>query len=273
MNIATSAAPANAGSADAIALPTPTVAIIGAATLYLGDCYEILPRLGWLPALVMDPPYAFDTSGGGRFRAARGHTDQIAAEGLADGFDHQIINSLLCGSVVVFCHNDQLPGLLAYLDGNFDRFALCSWIKSNPMPVANKHYQPDSEFYVHAWNSGFHPIGELADKKRHVVAPVGRTKDFGHPTVKPDHVMNKIITNVSGSTICDPFMGTGSTGVAAVRAGRAFIGIEKNPIHFATACARLAAAQGLEPAGVPTLSPDQQGRPLPIIPPAQGEPK
>jgi len=41
-------------------------------------------------------------------------------------------------------------------------------------------------------------------------------------------------------------MGTGSTGVAALKAGRSFIGIEKNPKHFSTACARLAAVQGLE---------------------------
>ncbi|WP_254913684.1 site-specific DNA-methyltransferase [Sphingobium sp. Z007] len=246
MDSATSAAPVMTGSADDIALPaTPTVAIIGAATLYLGDCYDILPRLGWFPALVMDPPYAFDTSGGGRFRAARGHTDQIAAEGLDEGFSHDIINPLLCGSVIVFCHNDQIPALSTYLDGNFERFVICSWIKSNPMPVANKHYQPDTEFYIHAWNSGFHPQGELADKKRHVVAPVGRSKEFSHPTVKPDNVMTKIVRNAAGATICDPFMGTGSTGVAVVRDGRSFIGIEKNPAHFATACARLAAAQGL----------------------------
>ena len=58
--------------------------------------------------------------------------------------------------------------------------------------------------------------------------------------------MDKIITNVAGELICDPFMGTGSTGVAAVKGGRQFIGIEKNPKHFATACARLATAQGLE---------------------------
>src|SRR3546814_9479918 len=89
------------------------------------------------------PPYAFETSGGGKFRAARRHTDQIACEDLDQGFDHLIINPLLCGSVVVFCHNDQVPELSTYLSGSFERFAICNWIKSNPMPVANKHYQPD----------------------------------------------------------------------------------------------------------------------------------
>src|SRR3546814_15967825 len=77
---------------------------------------------------------------------------------------HLIINPLLCGSVVVFCHNDQVPELSTYLSGSFERFAICNWIKSNPMPVANKHYQPDCEIYIHAWNRGHHPQGELAER-------------------------------------------------------------------------------------------------------------
>ena len=187
MACATSAALAEAGSANALYLPAaPTVAIIGAATLYLGDCYEILPRLGWLPAIVTDPPYEFRAEGGGMYRAARTGMDDILAEGLSDGFDHSIINPLLCGSVVVFCHNDQLPKLLPYLDGNFKRQAVCIWRKKNPQPVANKHYRPVMEFYVHAWNDGFHPRGELADLDRQVIAMSPRGEDkFGHPTVKP----------------------------------------------------------------------------------------
>ncbi|HEY9581128.1 MAG TPA: DNA methyltransferase [Rhizorhapis sp.] len=219
--------------------------IVGRATLYLGDAYAILPTLGWFDVVCTDPPYAFETSGGGKFRAARRHTDQIACEDLDQGFDHLIINPLLCGSVVVFCHNDQVPELSTYLSGSFERFAICNWIKSNPMPVANKHYQPDCEIYIHAWNRGHHPQGELADKRRHIVAPVGRRGAFGHPTVKPDAVMDKIVRNLAPGSICDPFMGTGSTGVAAVKTGRKFVGIEHNPAHFATACQRLASAQKL----------------------------
>ncbi len=69
-----------------------------------------------------------------------------------------------------------------------------------------------------------------------------RIADFDHPTVKPGPVMDKIVRNVAGSTICDPFMGTGSTGVAAIKAGRRFVGIEKNPRHFETAVTRLTLA-------------------------------
>ena len=223
--------------------PNSTAITFGSATLYCGDSYQILPKLGYVDAIVTDPPYEFRAEGGGMYRAARQGMDQILDEGLAEGFDHSIINPLLCGSVVVFCHNDQLPKLLPYLDGSFERQAVCIWRKKNPQPVANKHYRPVMEFYVHAWNRGHHPRGALEDLDRMIVAmsPRGEAK-FGHATVKPDEVMDKIIKNVAPGVIADPFMGTGSTGVAALKAGRRFIGIEKNAAHFETACHRIRAA-------------------------------
>lgn len=222
-----------------------TVARIGnRVTLYCGDAYAIRPTLGWMDADVMDPPYEFRAEGGGQYRKARkGGMDQIVDEQLHKGFDHTIVNPLLCGAAVVFCHNNQLAKLLPYLDVSFERLALCMWRKRNPQPLANKHYRPDSEFYVHCWSRGYHPQGTLAEKARTVDAYSVRGKaKFGHPTVKPEAVMDKILRNVAGSTICDPFMGTGSTGVAAVKAGKAFVGIEQNPTHFETACRRIAAA-------------------------------
>lgn len=213
---------------------------IGDARLILGDSYAVLPTLGWVDAIVTDPPYEFRASGGGHYRQSRKGMDQIIDEGLHKGFDHSIINSLLCGSVAVFCHNDQLHKLLPYLAGNFKRQALCIWRKKNPQPVANRHYRPVMEIYIHAWNDGFHPRGDLVDLDRQIeaYAPRGAAK-FGHPTVKPNVVMDKIIRNVAGQLVSDPFMGTGSTGVASIKAGKRFIGIEKNPEHFETACRRI----------------------------------
>lgn len=215
---------------------------IGPATLCLGDAYEIRPTLGWFDADVMDPQYEFNNSGGGAFRKARGASDQIVAEGLDQGFDHAVINPLLCGAVVVFCHNDQLPKLLPYLDGSFHRFVVNFWAKPNPSPHRNKHYLADTEPYIHAWNRGHAPVGEHHDMHRWISAGSMPSKLFGHPTVKPEAVMAKIIRNVAGQSICDPFMGTGSTGVAAIRAGKRFVGIERNPVHFETACERVRAA-------------------------------
>ena len=224
--------------------PTATIGPADApiATLYLGDAYVIRPALGWMDADVMDPPYLFDNSGGGAFRKSRQGANLIVAEGLDQGFDHRIINPLLCGSTVVFCHNDQLPELLPYLNGLFHRFCLLGWIKPNPSPMANKHYLADVEPFIHAWNPGWHPQGEHHDKHRWVTAGSMKSAVFGHPTVKPATVMDKIIANVAGRTICDPFMGTGSTGVAAIKAGRRFVGIERSRKHFDTAVERLTAA-------------------------------
>jgi site-specific DNA-methyltransferase (adenine-specific) len=228
--------PARPGSERHVVTIGPSV------TLYCGDAYAIRPLLGWMDADVMDPPYLFDNRGGGHFRSTRPGSNQIVDEGLDQGFDHRIINPLLCGAAVVFCHNDQLPQLLPFMGGSFSRFALLVWEKPNPMPMRNKHYLPDTEPFIHAWSKGYAPVGDHHDMHRVVRALSFKTSLYQHATVKPDAVMDKIIRNVAGETICDPFMGTGSTGVAAVKAGKRFIGIEQNPTHFETACHRIAAA-------------------------------
>jgi hypothetical protein len=217
--------------------------IIGTATLYCGDAYKIRPTLGFHDADVLDPPYAFRATGGGQYRARRPMMNRIVEEDLHRGFDMAIVNPLLCGAAIVFAHNDQLAELLAVVQGQFHRYALCVWQKTIPQPLANKHYRPDVEFYVHAWNRGYHPAGDMADLLRisRITSPRGSAR-FDHPTTKPDALMTKIITNVAGESVCDPFMGTGSTGVAAVRAGKRFTGIEHNAAYFATAVRRITAA-------------------------------
>lgn len=218
------------------------VEVIGTATLILGDCADVLPTLGVFDIGVMDPPYAFSTSGGGKFRKARPNMDRIAAAGLDAGFDMDLLSPGQFRSLIVFCHNDQLYRLLPRLAARYKRHAVLGWRKTNPMPVANKHYQPDTEFFVHAWLDGYHPAGALAEKKRWVDGVSGRFSGVDHPTAKPDYVMDKIMTNAAGQTVCDPFMGSGSTGVAAVKAGRSFTGIEIDPEWFELACRRIDAA-------------------------------
>lgn len=209
----------------------PTLVILGNATLYLGDAYKIVPTLGEVSCLCTDPPYEFNASGGGIFRKNRTVMDRIEASGLDKGFDCKIFNPELHHSIIVFCHNDQIHKVAPYLAENYKRYALCGWRKTNPMPVANKHYQPEIEIYFHAWNKGYHPMGELKDKKRIFDYQVGKSK-YEHPTVKPLELMRKIMKNVNGDTILDPFAGTGSTGIAALEAGKKFIGIEHDPEYF-----------------------------------------
>lgn len=212
--------------------------IIGDCRLLLGDCHEIMPTLDRVDAIVTDPPYEFETSGGGKMRAERSMLEEIEANGLNKGFDHRFMTQGLCDSVVTFCHRNQLPILLSFLTAEFPRLELCRWIKTNPMPVANKSYKPDCEHYIHAWNEDGYPVGDLADKGTNFTSPVGKSA-FDHPTVKPLDLMLKIITNVNGNLILDPFMGTGTTGVACLLRGRKFIGIEHNEKYFDIACGRI----------------------------------
>jgi len=211
---------------------------IGNCRLARGDCHDILPEIDKVDALVTDPPYEIETSGGGIFRSNRGCMDRIAEMGIDKGFDHSFLTPAIADSVVCFCHNDQLAKLLPWFAEQFEKYALCSWHKENPMPVANKHYKPDTEFYIHAWNKVGHPVGDLCQKARYVFAPVGKS-EWQHPTVKPDKVMDKIMANVNGETVLDCFMGTGSTGIAAIKAGKKFVGIEREPKFFDIACKRI----------------------------------
>lgn len=218
------------------------IVTIGNATLIHGNAYEEIDRLGSFDILCTDPPYKFDNRGGGTFRKTRKGADQIVAEGLDQGFDHRIIDPMLYRSVFVFCHNDQLAALLPYLAGLYQRYALLFWAKPSPSPMANKHYLADVEPYIHAWQEGYHPIGAHHDKHRFLITNPVANRIYEHATVKPAALMDKIMRNANGDTVLDPFMGTGSTGVAALRAGKRFTGIEKNEKHFLTACKRIRAA-------------------------------
>lgn len=211
---------------------------IGNAKLILADCSAAMPSIEPVCAIVTDPPYEFKSEGRGVFREKRQYMNEIRDSGLSDGFDHNLLHNGRAGSVFCFCHNDQLLKLLHHFQYQFRRVAVCQWHKTNPMPVRNKHYLPDTEFYIHAWNEGFHPIGEHQDMSRYFISAAG-TNNFGHPTEKPIDLMNKIIRNVNGQSILDPFMGTGTTGVAAIQNGKSFIGIEKDQKWFDIACERI----------------------------------
>lgn len=206
---------------------------LGNATLYLGDAYKIVPTLGEVDCLASDPQYQFNAQGGGKWKKARPkHMNEIEKKGLNKGFDQNIINPKLHKSVVVFCHQNQIFKLGAYLEESYKRVTLCAWRKSNPSPLANKNYIAECELYFHAWNQGHHPLGEIKDLKRIIDYKNGQQSEFDHPTVKPLFVMDKIMRNINGNTILDPFAGTGSTGISALKAGKKFIGIEYDPVYF-----------------------------------------
>ena len=190
---------------------------IGDATLYLGDCREVLPTLGAVDAVITDPPYGIG------FGAK--HTKWSANRGVALGeWDNETpdISFLL----------DLTPDAIIW---GGERFALpvrrrwLTWVKPDAAPTfASTEY---------AWTSRDAPA-------RHFVYAVGAVNQerVEHPTQKPVALMEWCLGFLpSAASILDPFMGSGTTGVACARLGRKFIGVEIEPRYFDIACRRIEA--------------------------------
>jgi site-specific DNA-methyltransferase (adenine-specific) len=197
---------------------------IGDATLYLGDCLEILPTLGKVDAVVTDPPYGIAYQHGARKGGRLMGTDGMAIAGDDKPFDP---SPWLPLGECLFWGAEHFKNRLP--DGG-------RWLVWNKRRVGVVRDQGCVE---NAWcsNPG---VTRLIDHPWDG-ADLGRERGTPrvHSNQKPIDVMAWSIGFVEGQTILDPYMGSGTTGVACVAAGRAFVGIEIDPVHFSAACRRI----------------------------------
>jgi site-specific DNA-methyltransferase (adenine-specific) len=126
-----------------------------------------------------------------------------------------------------------------FIGAGFKFHSLLVWDKI--VPNRTRYYMKDSEFTLYLWKGRARDIRHGGSKR---VVRLARPVGAVHPTQKPIELMRLYINNSSdpGDLVLDPFMGSGTTLVAAVNAGRRAIGIEKSPEHFEAACARVRAA-------------------------------
>ena len=211
-------------------------------TLYLGDCLEIAPTLTGVDAVITDPPYGMDWdvntmrfSGGNSPNVKRGnfrssplapiHGDTKPFEP-APWMEYEICvmwgsnhyaNKLPLGTTLVWLKRHP------ELYGSFLSDAEMAWMKTGcGIYCYYKQFPPP----IRAIESGGNPCNPLAV----------------HPTQKPIGLMSWCMERAKvpdGATVLDPYMGSGSTGIACLQTGRNFVGIEIDPNHFKTACARL----------------------------------
>jgi len=207
---------------------------IGDATLYLGDCMEVVPTLHKVDAVVTDPPYVISTSGGSSYAKKRVKHLKVINNHIDKGFDISLLNSFK--NWFVFCGKHQIVELIQFAESQNLRWQLLTWNKTNPIAILTCNtYLNDAEYMIHAFEKM-----DFLDKRRFIVGP-SEISGFDHPTVKPQYVMTKAINTAShlGDVVADFFMGTGSTGVACAQMGRSFIGIEKELKYFDIACRRI----------------------------------
>lgn len=186
---------------------------IGRAKLACGDCRDILPTLGKVDAVVTDPPYP---NNAGHF------VEAIAAA-------EQFFQEYACDHWLVFWTEIEKPPVPLH------HVATHIWHRTNTNRPDN--YEPIYEFRSD-------PTKRASRVLPFCVVFPGLTgiEASGHPTEKNVKLMRALIKPTARS-ILDPFMGSGTTGVAAVQMGRDFIGIEREPKYFDIACKRIEDAQ------------------------------
>jgi hypothetical protein len=212
------------------------IVAIGDATLYLGDCREILPTLERVDAVITDPPYGINRSGQagmnslkrGRKNSRTYHEDM--------GWDYE----RPCGGLMSMIL--EKTGISMIWGGDHLSDLLPRGGKWLVWDKGQRINQSDGEI---AWTNVPGALRIATINRCEIGQDVGvwRGASF-HPTQKPVSLMAWCIEQAGmPETILDPFMGSGTTGVAAVRLGRKFIGIEREPKYFEVACRRIEDAQ------------------------------
>lgn len=204
---------------------------IGLATLYLGDCVELLPSVSRCDLLLTDPPYGLGIDGQKESINANPKHNRKAHEHL--GWDAERPSRLAFELMLHKSENQIIWGGNYFIDRlpPRPRKGWLFWDKGQRDLTMS-----DGEF---AWSSFDFP-SRAYTLNRAALAQDGTE----HPTQKPIRLMKWCLGLVpAAQTVLDPFMGSGSTGVAAVAMGKQFIGIEKEPRYFDIACRRIEDAQ------------------------------
>lgn len=224
--------------------------IIGDSVLYLGDCLGILPKITGIDAIISDPPYGINLHalcGTGRDRIVI-RDKPLNVRILGDDKPFDVIPFLGYKKVILWggIHYRNLPDSRCWLvwdkrDGSTsDNQADCE--------IAWTNLPGPARLFSHLWR-GFARAGE---------ENITNGPKF-HPSQKPVSLMRWCIELAKRpAIICDPFMGSGTTGVAAARMGLKFIGCELDEEYFDTACSRIRDAYKHPDMFVEPLMPQKQ---------------
>lgn len=225
---------------------------IGDCRLLLGDALEILPAIDPVQLVVSDVPYALTTSGVSK--SSKTMSGIFASHNYAN--DGQLIMATVPfpemmaalyaalgtdGDCYVMSNDKNVYPLMdAAFKAGFSLHNLLVWDKVTP--TANRWYMKNLEYTIYLWKGRAKTINNPSSKQ---LLRGGIEKETGHPTEKPVHLMAEYVSNSSmrGETVLDPFMGSGTTGVACVQLGRKFVGIELDERYFDLACERIEQAR------------------------------
>jgi len=228
---------------------------IGGATLYLGSCLDVLPALGPLDHIISDPPYEAS------LHAAKAHLSNLRKDSGPElkEIDFAAVDDVrpdfvrlaaeACqGWFIAFCTVEGVWKWADVINASPMKYKrACVWVKPDSTPqLTGQGPAQGAECFVTAWAGKGHARWNAGGKRGVYTHCVNNPERHGaHPTEKPRKLMAELIADFTspGEVVCDPFMGSGTTGVAAVQMDRRFIGIELRPDYFDIACHRIEQAQ------------------------------
>lgn len=215
-----------------------------------GDCLELMRKLpdGSVDLIVTDPPYEFHSGhGGGVFGTeSREYHDEL--KGLDKGISNDVLKEFLrvlkAPNMYIWCNKNQIRQYLDFFEDEGCTYDILTWHKTNPVPTCCNKYLSDTEYCLY-FRRGAQLYGTYETKHKYWVSELNtRDKEFyDHPTIKPLDIIQQLVENSSlpGQTVMDPYMGSGTTGVACACCDREFIGYEIDPQYFETAKKRIEA--------------------------------
>lgn len=217
---------------------------IGDATLYCGDAMDVLEELrpGDADLVVVDPPYMIGVASSGTEKLNPWADLLNGARFFQPVIQHLKRITYPHGGVWWFCNWRGVVSVQkAVFDCAWKIESMLVWDKCWIGPGGTKGLRPSYEMVALLAQGDFGlPNRGLPDIKR---SAVSSQKPNGHPAEKPADLCHWLISESPGGTVLDPFMGSGTTGEAAMSAGRKFIGIEIDERWFDVACRRIERAQ------------------------------
>lgn len=236
-------------------------------TLYLGDCREILPTVGRVDAIFTSPPYNMgnSTGGGNKGSGKRGLWKAGARDGgLGKGYglcqddlpleEYEDVQrgilaqlwAVLSEKGAIYYNHKPRPRdgqiwLPLRLNPDLPIRQIVIWARAAGFNFSISHYVPTHEWLIIFAGPGF----KLKSKGASGIGDVWylpAEANQSHPAPFPLALPLKAIASIDAATILDPFMGSGTTGLAALKLGRKFIGIEIEPKYFDSACKRISDA-------------------------------
>lgn len=223
--------------------------------IYKGDAYELIKKIEdkSIDLIVTDPPYDIQGIHGAGIMKSRdkgNFSREIKENGLDKGMDFAILDEFIRVlkkiNVYIWCNKSMILPLLKYfVEERNCNYEILVWVKDSPIPFCGTHYLCDKEYCLYFWEQGA-PVDiplERAKTVFYTKKNISDKKEYGHPTIKDLQIIKTLIENSSGggldTVILDPFIGSGTTAVAAKELGRSFIGFEINEQYYKVAVDRV----------------------------------